>query len=570
MGTLTDLVEQGANGGLWACPCPACAAAAQHGDAAASGTASGGAGGATPGDFARAPTDNAFAYVAQASAQGSGDQVASLMAGSKWSSVDAASGRTVVTYSFADPSTSVFSGTDAAAFAKTLKAFSQADRDMTRQLLDKIAAVCNVQFVEVPDNAAQCGAIRYAYSDQPTTMNFAGYAFYPSSTTAGGNVWIASAQAAAQWDFYRPDLVLHETLHAMGLKHPFSGGTVLASEQDIIPNTVMSYSPVSGGTSGSLSSYPAEPMAFDIAALQYLYGASKLAPGDDVYDLASSYYQSGFHTVWDASGRDTLDASGIGHGVQLDLRAGGHSDIGAAVTAQAYKADGSAVATTYHATFGIASGAQIENAVGTAFADSLNGNELANRIVGGGGNDMIDGGDGVDTAAYAGARAQFRIAHNGNATTVQDTRGGEGSDTLANVERVKFADGAIALDIDGHAGTVAKVIGAVFGGGAVADAGLVAVGLSVEDSGNFSLEQLSQLAVNARLGAGASNAAVVDLLFTNLVGHAPSAAEAAPFVQMLEHGTSVGALAAMAAEHPLNLGHIDLVGLSANGLAYAG
>ena len=567
MGTLTDLVEQGANGGLWACPCPACAAAAQHGQPTDAG---GGAGGATPGDFARAPTDNAFAYVAQASAQGSGDQVASLMAGSKWSSVDGATGRTIVTYSFADPTTSVFSGTDAASFAKTLKAFSQADRDMTRQLLDKIAAVCNVQFVEVADNAAQCGAIRYGYSDQPTSMNFAGYAFYPSSTTAGGNVWIASSQASAQWDFYRPDLVLHETLHAMGLKHPFSGGTVLASEQDIIPNTVMSYSPVSGGTSGSLSSYPAEPMAFDIAALQYLYGASSLAAGDDVYDLSSAVYQSGFHTLWDSGGRDTLDASGIRHGVQLDLHAGGHSDIGGAVTAQAYKADGSAVATTYHATFSIANAAQVENAVGTAWADGIIGNELGNRVVGGGGDDMIDGAEGVDTAVYAGSRAQFQITHAGKAATVKDTRGIEGTDTLSNVERLKFADGALALDLDGHAGTVAKVLGAVFGAGAVASPELVAVGLAVEDAGNFGTEQLAQLAVNARLGAGASNAAVVDLLFTNLVGHAPSAAEAAPFVQMLEHGTSAGALAAMAAEHPLNLGHIDLVGLSATGLAYAG
>jgi hypothetical protein len=38
---------------------------------------------------------------------------------------------------------------------------------------------------------------------------------------------------------------------------------------------------------------------------------------------------------------------------------------------------------------------------------------------------------------------------------------------------------------------------------------------------------------------------------------------------MLDHGTTAGALAVMAAEHPLNLGAIDLVGLSAHGLAYA-
>lgn len=561
MGALTDLVEQGSTPAAWACSCPACAGTSEQ-------DGGGGAGGVTPGDFARTPTDNAFAYVASANAQGSGGQVAPLMAGSKWSAVDAASGRTVITYSFADPGSSVFSGTDASDFAKTLSAFSQADRQMTRELLQKIAQVCNVQFVEVADNAAQCGAIRYAYSDQPTTLKFAGYAFYPSSTAAGGNVWIATAQAAAQWDFYRPDLVLHETLHAMGLKHPFSGDTVLASDQDIIPNTVMSYSPLAGSSTGSLSSYPAEPMAFDIAALQYLYGASGQASGDDVYDLAGAQWQGGFHTLWDAGGRDTLDASRIGHGVSLDLHAGAHSDIGVTVTAQALRADGSTQATTYHGTFTVAPGAQIENAIGTAGADRIVGNELANRIAGGAGDDTIDGAEGIDTAVYAGSRAQFEVQAQGATTVVRDLRGGDGTDTLANVERLQFSDGGLALDLDGNAGVAAKVLGVVFGKAALANPDSVATELAIADSG-VTVEAMAQLAVDGRLGVGASHTAVVDLLFTNLTGHGPSAAEAAPFVAMLDHGMSAGALAALAADHPLNAINIGLVGLAATGLAYA-
>lgn len=528
----------------------------------------GGAGGATPGDFARTPTDNAFAYVAQTPSAGSGGTVSPLMAGSKWSSVDAASGKTIITYSFADPASSVFNSVDAADFARTLGAFSAADRQVTRQVLEKIAAVCNVQFVEVADNAAQCGQVRYAYSDQPEAMEFAGYAFYPSSTAIGGNVWLATEQAAGQWDFYRPDLVLHETLHALGLKHPFSGDSVLASDQDIIPNTVMSYSPLAGSSSGSLSSYPGEPMAYDVAALQYLYGASSANTGNDVYDLASAAWQGGFHTLWDAGGRDTLDARNLAHGATLDLRAGVGSDIGSAVTAQATRPDGSVATTVYHGTFTVAAGATIEDAVGTAFADGITGNAGANRITGGGGNDRIDGEEGVDTAVFSGVRSAFTVTHAGNTTEVRDLAGAEGTDTLANVERLKFADTGLALDLDGNAGAVAELLGAVFGAASVSNTTFAAVGLSMMDGG-MTKATLAEQALNLRLGGDAGHAAVVDLLFTNLTGHAPNASEAAPFLDMLDHGTTAGALAVMAAEHPLNLGAIDLVGLSAHGLAYA-
>ena len=138
------------------------------------------------------------------------------------------------------------------------------------------------------DNAAEVGVLRYGYSQQPNAMSFTGYAFFPAAAAIGGDIWIGAAQAGPDWDFYRPDLLLHETLHALGLKHPFDSGAVLPTAQDIIPNTVMSYSPVAGGTSGYMSDYPAEPMALDIAALQYLYGASGLNAGDTVYDLATA------------------------------------------------------------------------------------------------------------------------------------------------------------------------------------------------------------------------------------------------------------------------------------------
>jgi len=516
-----------------------------------------GAGGNTPGDYATTPADNAYRYVSQAQAQGNGG-VAPLMAGSKWASVDAVTRKTVITFSFADPASSVFNYSGNENYAATLKAFSAADRALVHNLLDRIAAVCNVQFVEVPDNATQCGVIRYGYSSQPAAMNYAGFAFYPSASAIGGDVWIDTNQSKAEWDFYRPNLLLHETLHALGLKHPFSGADVLAADQDIIPNTVMSYSPVAGSSSGTLSSYPAEPMVYDIQALQYLYGASASNAGDTVYDLSAPDFQGVFHTVWDSGGRDTLDASHVARAVSIDLTGGGHSIVGQPVTAQSFGANGVTSTTRYEATLTLSDASVIENAIGSAWDDRIAGNDAAN---------VLDGGAGVDTVVYAAAHARYDVLRQGASATVRDVTGATGTDTLVNVERVQFADGRLALDIDSNAGTAAKVLGAVYGAAALGQLQLVGGALAQLDGGASKL-QLAQAALDAKLGAHASSGAVTDLLFTNLLGRTATAAEHVDFDALVDcYGGA--ALAAAAAELPINQELVGMVGLAAHGLAYA-
>lgn len=539
----TGLVHEASTPASYTCLCGGC-----------TGSGALGAGGNTPGDYATTPADNAYRFVAQAQAQGNGG-VAPLMAGSKWSSLDAASSKTVVTFSFADPRTSVFNYAGNENYAATLKAFSEADRALVRTVLDRIAAVCNVQFVEVADNATQCGVIRYGYSSAPSAMNYAGFAFYPSASAIGGDVWIDTNQSKAEWDFYRPNLLLHETLHALGLKHPFSGADVLAADQDIIPNTVMSYSPVAGSTSGTLSAYPAEPMAYDIAALQYLYGASSANAGDTVYDLSSTTYQGGFHAVWDAGGRDTLDASHVGRGVSIDLRSGGHSIVGQPVTAQAYGASGVTSTTRYEATLSLAQDTVIEDAIGSAYDDRITLNDASNHV---------DGGAGIDTVVYTAARAGFGISRQGAATLVRDA---SGTDTLVNVERLQFGDAKVALDLDGNAGAAAKLLGAVHGAASVANARLVGSTLAQLDGG-ASRVQVAQAALDAKLGANAPAGAVLDLLFTNLLGRAASTDEHAQ-LDALVPMFGAAPLTVAASELPVNAQLVGLAGLAEHGLAYA-
>lgn len=542
-----------------------------------------GAGGNTVGSYATTPTDDAYRYVTQTPTplSGSGGDVAALMAGSKWTSLDSASAKTIVTFSFADPLTSTFAyaNTD---YQSTLTSFSAADKQLTRDLLARIESVCNVKFVEVADNATECGVLRYGYSQEPNAMNFAGYAFFPSNGAIGGDVWIGANQSQAVWDFYRPDLILHETLHALGLKHPFSTGAVLPTDQDIIPNTVMSYSTLAGSSSGYLSKYPGEPMTLDIAALQYLYGASALNPGNTSYDLASADFQGGFHAVWDAGGVDMFDASRVGHAVALDLNEGASSNIGVSVSASG-TVGGATVNAVYTSTLSIALDAVIENAVGSAFDDVLIGNGAANRLDGGAGNDrlvggagddilvggsgtnILNGGDGFDTAIFQAPRASYTVSQSAQGLVVS----GPGSvDSLSSIERLVFSDGGVALDLSSNAGTVAKVIGAVFGAAFVHNAEYVGIGLSLLDGG-MSEQDLAQLALGCRLGANASNDAVVMLLYTSVTGAAPVAAEKDLYVGLLEQGTlNQASLGQLAAETALNAAHIDLVGLANSGIDY--
>ncbi len=177
----------------------------------------------------------------------------------------------------------------------------------------------------------------------------------------------------------------------------------------------------------------------------------------------------------------------------------------------------------------------------------------------------------IDTVIYVGHSANYDVRqHSDNRWTVYARDGlPDGMDTLIDIERIQFSDTLLALDLDGNAGMTAKVIGAVFGADAVADTQLTGIGLNLLDNGT-SDEALMQRAIQAALGKEASNhAAVVGLLYGNVVGAPPSAADEAYFVDLLDSGIhSVASIGLFAAETALNLENIDFTGLSQSGLEY--
>lgn len=80
---------------------------------------------------------------------------------------------------------------------------------------------------------------------------------------------------------------------------------------------------------------------------------------------------------------------------------------------------------------------------GTGTANALTGGGANDILEGDGGNDILDGGAGTDTAFYNGARSAYSVVRTG--TSSWNVSGAEGSDTLSNIELLRFTDATVTL-----------------------------------------------------------------------------------------------------------------------------
>lgn len=311
------------------------------------------------------------------------NSIDSLLAGRlyRWNAGSSFGSSVSLTYSFM---TSAPSGADSAE-SSTFQAFTDTQKAGARAALALWAEVANITLTETTDSDSV--NIRFASNDQNGVS--AGYAYYPGTFQTAGQVWLAADDSNSfnmTVGGYGFMTMIHEIGHALGLKHPGnynadgSGaeGPYLPSSEDSYQYSVMSYNDAANGL------YDAMPALYDIAAIQYLYGANtSTRSGNSTYTFGAAATQQ---AIWDGGGADTLDASNQTLGAVINLAAGGFSSIGAL-------RNGTLAANNV----AIASGVTIENAIGGSGNDTINGNSANNVLNGGAGNDTINGGGGNDT-----------------------------------------------------------------------------------------------------------------------------------------------------------------------------
>lgn len=227
--------------------------------------------------------------------------------------------------------------------------------------------------------------------------------------------------------------------------------------------------------------------------------------------------------------------------------------------------------------------------LGTRLDDRLRGGDGDDQLQGGGGNDLLLGGDGIDTAVIPLPRGSMRLeppslslADGWPATdrdswhlaaVAQADLSKTGMLSLRGVERLQFSDQLLALDLDGHAGIVARLMTLLF----PADHGkfdktLAGIGLAWLDAGR-SAESLTLAALASPYFAMlAGSETLVDQwlwICRNADGDPQHQS------QMFSHGVDAWMrgqpVAALVMEAAQSLGvtqQLELMGLPRSGLSY--
>ncbi len=188
-----------------------------------------------------------------------------------------------------------------------------------------------------------------------------------------------------------------------------------------------------------------------------------------------------------------------------------------------------------------------------------------------GANDNWDGGAGLDLVTYRGKMSEYTIRNGSTVQVADGSAARDGVDTLANVERLRFADGMLALDTGAGeiAGQAYRIYQAAFD--RTPDAGGLGYWIAAMDRG----QTLASVAAGfvksnefiALYGLKPSNASVVEQLYLNVLDRPGEAAGVAYWTGVLDGGhASVPQVLAGFSESAENVA--GLVGVLADGFAY--
>lgn len=166
------------------------------------------------------------------------------------------------------------------AIAAAPSAFNAAQQAAAVQALQRLSEITGIRFEAVERGAdadlhLATADVRGAGVTGLTSTRWS-YSYSDDTVVAyEADAWIYLDNAEFAADNGQPvagspgyQVLLHELAHALGLKHPFEGGTVLDAGDDHTALTLMSYTPLGGPYD--------DYRPYDLAALRFLYGGDGL------------------------------------------------------------------------------------------------------------------------------------------------------------------------------------------------------------------------------------------------------------------------------------------------------
>jgi serralysin len=379
---------------------------------------------------------------------GTGNVLLETIAGVGWPDVG---GDRVIKYYFDNSGFHSWTETEKASYRSALQQFANVANISIQEVFSPVGADLTERWISNATMQARHG-------------DFDGYHQFPDSTPPalgeynfdGTSYW---TPGGLQPGGYANMLFLHEIGHGLGLAHPHDTamgttklpGVVNSSDLGTLSYNQNLYTIMSYNRGPSLSNAidygsNATLMAFDIAAMQFLYGANTTYHSEpNAYSIpdanaAGTTWQS----IWDTGEIDWILYGGARNAV-IDLRAAtlvnGDPNAGGFVS----RAEG------ILGGFTIANGVVIENASGGSGNDNITGNDASNFLFGAAGNDSltpldgddaVDGGSGIDTVVYAAGLSAYVIVEQPGRILIS---GPGGTDELTTIENLRFADGTVNI-----------------------------------------------------------------------------------------------------------------------------